>query len=149
MKRRLINKFILVCVCSSLTCCNLENREQTNTKLLDKPEQFWVGFSTALKRGDTKYLIAHSLDSIQCGNCAIDTITDSKFYRADFLFTRHLEKFKLTEHHKEYSIASDEGVYRVNYRIEWKQAPAGAYNEIYNFIDTPEGFKFQGMFPVP
>jgi hypothetical protein len=149
MKQRLTNSFILVCVCSSLICCNSGNQEQTHAKPLDKSEQFWVDYYDALKKGDTKYLIEHSLDTIQCGDCEIDTIRESEFYKANFLFMHHLDRFKPPENYKEYSIDKDAEIYRVNYRIKWKQAPEGGYNVIYNFIETPEGFRFQGMFPVP
>jgi hypothetical protein len=149
MKRQLMNSFILVCICTFLIFCKSGSQDQTDSKPLDKPDQFWVDYSDALKKGDTKYLIEHSLDTIQCGDCEIDTTQESEFYRADFLFTHHLHRFKPTENYGEYSIDKDEGTYRVNYRIRWEQAPEGGYNVIYNFIETPKGFRFQGMFPVP
>jgi hypothetical protein len=134
---------------SALNACHSGSREQQKARPLSRDEQFWVDFSGALRKEDTKYLLAHSLDTIQCGDCALNAGGESEFFETSFLFTNHIDHFKPKEHFQEYSIYNDEGVYRVNYRIKWRQAPAGAYNVIYNFVETAEGFKFQGMFPGP
>jgi hypothetical protein len=116
---------------------------------LNRAEKFWIDFEEALKKEDIRYLLEHSLDTVQCGDCGLDSTGKSEFYKANFLFQKHLDLLKTTENFQVYSIFNDEGVYRVNYLIKSRQAPEGAYNVIYTFVDTPKGFLFQGMFPVP
>ena len=121
-----------------LTSCNkMKNNEQTEA------DKFWTKYLEALKKMNTEYLIENSFDSIQCGDCAIESINPSEFYNSREFFNNHFDKLmNRAIYQSKYSIYDNNDTVRINYNL-------GNSNRIYTLVKIENKYKFHGTFPVP
>ena len=143
----------LVVIIQFVGCVNILKKE-TNSKDLKKTsfaDSLWIEYATAIETKNIEYLIKNSFDIIQCVDCILDNKSNSEYYYSEILFNGYLDKLMHMDSltNREFSTFMTDSIIRINYNIEWKLAPEGAYGLVFTFKKRDERFKFYGMFTIP
>lgn len=141
----LFTVFISVSFCSS---SQTENKEQ---KVLTAPDSLWLQFANSMETKNIEFLVANSLDTIQCADCNLDNNPDNEYYESKFVFENHMDKLmhldKLSN--KDHYIYQDDSLMHVVYSIKNLNAFEGGYNLIFNFVKVDDKYLFKGMIVTP
>ena len=110
-------------------------------------DSIWDYFVRAMETDDIEYMIANSLDSINCSELDIPTEKNDEIYESKFIFNNNLDKLMhqdnlLTRDHNTYE--TDSTIY-INYQIKCSKAEEGGYNLIFFFEKKENKYLFSGM----
>ena len=109
-------------------------------------------YVAALQSEEVHFLKYHTLDTIQCADCAIDSADIREYFAAGEVLHGRVEKLRrgtFFSKYKKYSLDAQDSLYIVNYPIKSVNAPEGGYNTIFEFVNTTQGFKFKGTYYIP
>ncbi len=113
----------------------------------------WSNFLKALRNNDKDYLLAHSLDTVQCVDC--DLHTKEAYFPAETVFEQHIPKLlHITENRQPSSIYIDDTQIKVSYDEKKKfihhflEHPELS-SVVYSFKQEKGHYQFEGMFSMP
>ncbi len=122
---------------------------------LERIVNFWDAYSFALKNKDMEYLLAHSMDSIECSYCLQHENPDEfkRWWAASFMLECCVENLYdvtlLEGKNVSHSFSLSGGLFYINYSIKDETFPEGGYNIVFNVQPTDKGLKFLGAFGIP
>jgi hypothetical protein len=123
----------------------IKNEKQNQTFA----DSLWSKYAKAMESKNIDYLIQNSLDTIECCECELNKENTNEYYGADYVFRNHLDKLmhfrSLSD--RDFSTYQLDDIIRVHYGVKGKLLgrEEEAYDLIFTFIKTINGWKFQGM----
>jgi predicted transcriptional regulator len=139
------NLTVFMIILISFSCIySKPNRNQEYTKL----DSIWLPFARALESKNTAFLLEHSLDSISCIDCGIDSNNQQEYFNSRFIFECQIEKLihiksLLNEPFSSYQIDSNQIV--IKYTVKTYHAPEGSYGLFFMIRKIEKKYYFQGM----
>ena len=154
MKQNLINILGFIFIAQLIGCTAFLKRESNIDKELKKcsiADRLWLDFAKAMEIKNLEYLENNSFDSIQCVDCIVDNKSENELYDSRLIFKEYLNQLMHLDSltNKEFSTYMNDSIIRVNYSIQCKSAPEGAYGLVFTFKKQNEEFYFDGMFTIP
>ena len=113
----------------------------------ERADSIWEYFDRAMETRDIEYLIANSLDTIQCSELQIPSPHYDEYYDARFIFEHHLKELMQLDDLSTsgYSSRDEDSLIYIIYDIKSRQAPEGGYNLIFRFVGKGNRYYFAGM----
>lgn len=125
-----------------------EKKEMSLNKSFE--DSLWISFRDQLENRNTEYLLANSLDTIQCTECKIEQLRPNEFYESGIIYSKHIDELMHLKSLKEFNFSTftttvdNNQLVRVSYSLE-SSSGSERYNLIFSFLKTERGYLFQGM----
>ncbi|WP_133259614.1 hypothetical protein [Pseudochryseolinea flava] len=121
--------------------------QRDERKKLSSIDSIWVNFKTQLENRNVKFLVANSLDTIQCVDCGDSAGEETEFYDAHFIFQNRLDKVKHFKNlsDKDFTTHESDNLVRVSYNIPSSLFQDHGYNLIFTFVKVKNKYLFAGM----
>ncbi len=106
----------------------------------------WANFEQALQIGNMDYLLANSLETLQCTDCKDKSDDASRFPAREVFTNKWLQKMLLSDQNP--SIYIDENQIKVSFSSD-KGSSAESSLTVFSFVYQQNKYLFEGMFTVP
>ncbi|MFC5045803.1 hypothetical protein ACFSTE_19800 [Aquimarina hainanensis] len=111
--------------------------------------QAWEVFTKKIETGDVAYLLAHSLDTIDCVDC--NQRADQQRLPAWLVYKNYRDRLynKNELNNRSYTVYEDDSIVRISYEFQENIFRLEGWNRIYMFRKKNDTYWFEGMITIP